>query len=144
MLKSLNRPRRTSRKHFLELVLFAAVGFINTAIDFAAYLALTRIWLVDPLTANVVGYLLGSLHSYIANGKVTFRGSGSRLLSVRPAILFIVTLLTCLGVSTLVVYVFLAIVPDIVAKALATLATFAVGFWMSRAFVFVQESNGRP
>ena len=47
---------------------FAMVGLANTGVDFAVFLALTRLAGVAPLLASAVGFLAGAVHSYFANG----------------------------------------------------------------------------
>lgn len=131
------------RDKYLQAALFAMVGVLNTVLDFAVFLALTRLWFVNPIIANAAGFITGSLHSYFANGLLTFRGSGARLLSVRPALSFVASLLICLGVSTITVAALLPLISDVFAKVAATLATFVVGFVISRRVVFVRQPIDR-
>jgi putative flippase GtrA len=117
--------------------LFALVGAANTGVDFTTYVTLTRWWHIDPITANVVGFMLGSLNSYVFNAKLTFRDVGLPVLSSRRMLLFAATTLLCLALSTLVLYSLLDIMPDLLAKGLAVGVTFIVGYWLNRVVVFI-------
>ena len=83
-----------------RVALYALVGIANTAVDFLVYLALTRMLDIGPMAANAAGFMAGALHSYVANGKLTFRDRMQPLLSAGTAVRFAGVTATCLSVST--------------------------------------------
>ena len=123
-------------------LLFAAVGVANTAVDFGVFLALTRLLGTDPVAASAVGFLAGSAHSYVANGLLTFGDRGARLASASRVLRFAAVTALCLGVSVVAVAAALPVMPDVAAKAVSVLATFAAGYWLNHRLVYGVESPG--
>ncbi len=115
---------------------FAAVGVVNTAVDFGGFLALTRLLDTGPVAASAVGFLAGSAHSYVANGLLTFGDRGARLASASRVLRFAAVTAACLGVSTLAIAAALLVMPDVAAKAVSVLATFAAGYWLNHRLVY--------
>ena len=120
----------------LRPLTFALVGLANTAVDFGVFLALTRLLGVAPLLASAVGFLVGSVHSYLANGLLTFRDRGARLASASRVLRFAGVTAACLGVSTVVMAAALLALPDVAAKAVSVLGTFAAGYWLNSRLVY--------
>src|SRR4051812_46361240 len=117
-------------------LLFALVGLINTAIDLATYLGVTRLAHMDPLMANVLGYSLGSLHGYIVNGNLTFRDSRTQLLALSSQLRFATTATSSVLVSTASMFALLHFLPDLAAKVITVGVTFTVNYSLSRRFVY--------
>ena len=115
---------------------FAAVGVVNTAVEFGVFLALTRLFDTGPVAASAAGFLAGSAHSYVANGLLTFGDRGARLASAARGLRFAAVTAICLGASTLAVAAALLVVPDVAAKAVSVLATFAAGYWLNHRLVY--------
>ena len=117
-------------------LLFAAVGVANTAVDFGVFLALTRGIGMEPVAASALGFLTGSAHSYVANGLLTFGDRGARLASATRILRFAAVTALCLGVSVAAIAAALPFLPDVVAKAVSILATFAAGYVLNGRFVY--------
>lgn len=124
-------------------VLFAAVGLVNTAVDLAAYWALTRPLDLEPLLANALAYGLGALHGYIANGKLTFRSMGVKLLALKPFAAFAATSAISLTASTATMAVLLELVPDLLAKLITVGVTFVINYALGRSLVYRAARVGR-
>jgi putative flippase GtrA len=120
-----------------RVALYALVGIANTAVDFLVYLALTRMLDIGPMAANAAGFMAGALHSYVANGKLTFRDRMQPLLSAGTAVRFAGVTATCLSVSTATIAAALTVLPDVAAKAIALVVTLVVGCWLNGALVYV-------
>ncbi len=123
---------------------FAAVGVANTAVDFGVFLALTRLLGTDPVAASAVGFLAGAANSYVANGLLTFRDRGVRLASAARVARFAGVTAACLGVSTLAMAAALLAVPDVIAKGVSVLATFAAGYWLNYRLVYAATPPRDP
>jgi putative flippase GtrA len=120
-----------------RVALYALVGIANTAVDFLVYLALTRMLDIGPMAANAAGFMAGALHSYVANGKLTFRDRMQPLLSAGLAVRFAGVTATCLSVSTATIAAALTVLPDVAAKAVALVVTLVVGCWLNGALVYI-------
>jgi len=112
------------------------VGVANTAVDFLIYLLLTRIFAVQPILAHVIGYSLGMLHGYLANGLLTFRDRGVRLLSVQSQFRFVLATTLSFSASTPVMALLVRRLPDIGAKILCTAFTTILNYLLSSRFVY--------
>jgi putative flippase GtrA len=128
---------RSRLRHLRGPLLFGLVGLANTGVDVGVFLALTRLADLPPLPASALGFLAGATHSYVANGLLTFRGRGVTLASAARIARFAGVTMACLGVSTAVMAVGLAMMPDIAAKGVSVLATFAAGYWLNHRLVYV-------
>ncbi len=120
---------------------FAIVGVANTLIDYGMFTLLTRFGGVQVYLANVIGYACGMLNSYVFNRAWTFKAQ-DKFFS--PALVkFIVLNLCMLGLSTGLLYLFydLAGLPELVAKAGATVVTLAVNFVCNRLWVFKGQKS---
>lgn len=61
-----------------QFVKFCVVGSLNTAIDFAIYVSLTRFfvfWLDHRVAASIMAFIGASLNSYLLNKRWTFRNA---------------------------------------------------------------------
>ena len=117
-------------------VLFAIVGVANTAIDFSVYLLLTLIFSVQPVLAHVLGYSLGMLHGYLANGLLTFRDSGVRLLGSGAQLRFTLATILSFSASTACMALLVRLLPDLGAKVLCTVFTTILNYLLSSRFVY--------
>ncbi|MCI9194668.1 MAG: GtrA family protein [Angelakisella sp.] len=115
---------------------FAAVGVVNTLVDFLVFTVLAQALSVNVYLAQVAGYSAGVLNSYVLNRSWTFRVRG-RFFS--PALVKFLVLSVCmLGLSTGLLYLChgVAGVPKLAAKVLATGGTMVVSFLVNRFWVF--------
>ena len=62
-----------------RFVAYAAVGCIDTALDWAAFTLAHSALLLGATRSQAIGYLVGAVSSYFLNGRITFRdGHGRR------------------------------------------------------------------
>lgn len=115
---------------------FAIVGAANTIIDMGVYTLLIYGLGVAPYPAQVFGYSCGVLNSYICNRSWTFR---SQTEFFSPTLVrFLLVNLAMLGVSTVLLWIFLEKVAlgRLAAKGLVTFCTLCLNFGISRWWVF--------
>ena len=62
-----------TRHTFWELARYVFVGVLGAAVDFGAFLLLTRIWGMGAVSANIFSVLLGIIHNFIWHKYFTFR-----------------------------------------------------------------------
>lgn len=121
-----------------QLVRFATVGVLNTAIDIVAYYLLTRYAVYFPAHLNeakLVSFLFGTVSSLILNRSWTFN------MPTRPTVAEVARFYATASVSILVNVglmnvLLMAGLYDLVAVLIATVATFAANFTLSKFWVF--------
>lgn len=65
------------RPHVLrQFMVFAAMGAVGTALQYAVLFAGVTLASIDPVLASTVGMLLGAVCNYLLNHYVTFRRRG--------------------------------------------------------------------
>jgi putative flippase GtrA len=118
---------------------YGIVGASNTIFTFAIYTVLVEIG-VQYLIALLLGYLVGSLNSYLFNRRWTFRAGHLAHASVGPrfAIVQILAILANLGLLYLLVH-HLG-VHKILAQAILTMPVLAVTFFVNRTWSFAAPS----
>ena len=116
---------------------FVLVGILNTLLDAAVYLALTR-WLGlggRLALAKGISYGAGVINSYAWNRTWTFKSNAKVIITLAP---FVLTGLAGATISSAVMQFGLEIVvlPEAIAFGLATAATFAWNFIINKFVVF--------
>jgi putative flippase GtrA len=114
---------------------FVLVGLSNTIVDIAMFTALVAGFAVSPVSANIVGYITGTINSFVLNRNWTFRdtyetpcrGQFARFTGVN---------LAALGLSTIIVWTLAPLLGAIPAKLLSVLVTFFFSYTLSKAIVF--------
>ena len=125
------------------LIIYSAVGVLNTLTDFIAFTFLTLGLGCGVIFANVFSYMLGGFVSFVLNRHVTFRRSPYKF-GVRAQILrfFTISLLSTV-MSTGIVYVLSKWMSPIIAKTSTIPFILIWGFIASRIFVFTPSSFHR-
>ncbi len=126
-----------------QAVRFGAVGFLNTAIDFALFTLVLKVFGLPELISQAIGYSGGVINSFFVNRVFTFRARHVRSLGAFS--LFVLINLVSLGVSLLVLYGLREAFPIGVypAKIIATVMAWGINFSGSRWLVFRNPEEGR-
>ena len=132
-----NRGRRNNPIWLWQAARFSAVGVLNTAVDAALYLALTR-WLgLGGLrtVAKVISYAVGTVNSFYWNRSWTFQ---SRARVAATFVPFVLASLLALAINAGIMYLSLRLFDqyDLPALALATAVTLLWNFSVSKFLVF--------
>lgn len=119
----------------VQFVKFGIVGVLNTLLTFAVYTLLLKVFGVWYLAASAIGFIVGTINSFLINRRWTFREHvGDALTPVRWAVV------QCcgLGVNEGLLYVFVhqARIDKLVAQALATVVVTVSTFFANRAWTF--------
>ena len=122
-----------------QFVKYGIVGASNTVLTFALYTILVEIG-VQYLVALLLGYLAGSLNSYLLNRRWIFRAGHLAHTSVGPrfAIVQVLAIVANLGLLYLLVHDLE--VHKILAQAILTVPVLAVTFFVNRAWSFAAAS----
>lgn len=125
------------------LLLFGAIGVLNTCIDAGVYFLLTRGLDIGPEVANAISYTCGALNSYFMNGLLTFAASRSPFSSLAQIARFAAVNLTLLAANALIFRAALTFLPDLAAKATAIGAGFLVGYVANKRLVYQARFRGQ-
>ena len=121
----------------IQIAKFMTVGVLNTAIDAAAYFALTRwLGLVSRLVlAKGIAYVIGMMNSFFWNRTWTFGDNGNIW---RAAGLFTLTHIAALAINagTMALALDWLHLPEIIALGAATGAAFVWNFVLNKLVVF--------
>jgi putative flippase GtrA len=119
-----------------QVLKFASIGSIATAMHVVIALVLNGGFNVPALSANFYAFLVSSVFSYFGNWRWTFDARGSARETVPR---FVVLNLVCFGVNQAIVYAIVqqAHLPMVVAMLPVVAIIPVVSFWMSKTKIFV-------
>lgn len=115
---------------------FAVTGILNTALDFAVFSALVFVADLHIIAANAVAFLVAVSFSYIVNKKWTFSGRSSGQNMLSEWIRFIVISVGGFILATVILYMLVPMLPVLVAKIIATGASFLWNFLLVRFHIW--------
>lgn len=125
----------------MQFAKFAVVGVFNTAIDFAVYLVLTRIFGLYFLLANIISVITAMTFSFFINKKWTFRNADHRVKT--QYLKFAVINLGSLILNNVFVYLFIQSwhLYDLLAKFIVIVITLNWNFWLNKYWTFRTVSD---
>lgn len=124
---------RMTHKRFLK---FCVVGGVNTGIDFGVFTALIYFFALSIIPAHIAGFSLAVLNSYLMNKFWTFGDSAGQGRPGKEMILFFVTAIIGLCLSTAVIWGLDPYFHPLMAKAGAIFVTLGWNFTISHFIVF--------
>ena len=120
----------------LKAASFAAVGVVNTGIDFSVFWSTAR-YLGWPLVpANMLAWLVAVTFSYMMNSFITFGPESGQTLRWRDYMTFAASGVAGMVASTAVLFALSYVMPLLAAKLASILVSFAVNFSLSHFVVF--------
>lgn len=122
-----------------KLSKYGVIGVLNAVIDFMIYIMLIKYFHAYPLLAHIVAWCVAVQFSYMMNSLITFEKSLKQTLTLTPWFKFILSGLAALSASSLVLYISLGYFSVYMAKIIAIIASYAVGFILSQYIVFKEE-----
>ncbi|KWT82687.1 MULTISPECIES: GtrA family protein [unclassified Variovorax] len=118
-----------------QLLRFAAVGVVNTALGYAVIFACMYVAGLGAVLSNVIGYAVGLIASYLLNRSFTFRSAAPpRREIIRFVAIFLLAYLANLGM--LVFLIRHAGVHEGLAQVIAGVVYFALSFVLNKYYVF--------
>ena len=120
----------------LKAASFAAVGVVNTVIDFAVFWTAATVLLWPLVPANVLAWAVAVSCSYVMNCHITFGPETGRVLRWRDYFAFAATGVAGMVASTAALFALAYAVPLVAAKLVSILVSFAVNFALSHLVVF--------
>lgn len=127
-------------RNLTQMMKFAVVGGINTALDIAVFSALVYLFDWDVIVSNTLGFCAGVINSYVLNARWTFKNRRIEAGPLANLGTFFVVSIVGLGISNLTIWLLATNLGPIGAKLIAVVASFAWNFTASRRFVFSDKS----
>jgi putative flippase GtrA len=133
---------------------FAAIGVVNTAVDFGVFMAASSVLgleLMAPasaernvllVVANVFAWMIAVSGSYVLNSFITFAAESGRKLTLRAFATFVASGVAGLVGNTATVALASQVVPLWLAKLFAIGVSFLINFSMSHFVVFRARGDG--
>lgn len=131
---------------------FAAVGVVNTGLDFGLFFGLTQLGL-DRLVANFISTSISFIFSFFANKTYTFRAARSTHIGRQMVLFIAVTLCGLWVIQPVIITVVLAVAPvwvagtwwgPLLAKLVATLGSLSWNYVLYAKVVFPQARPTKP
>ena len=120
---------------------FAAVGVVNSAVDFGMFFICYEFLKLPVVAANVVSWTIAASGSYVMNSFFTFATESGRKLSLPAYGKFLASGLVGLFGNTATVLLLSYIMQVLLAKLCAIAVSFVINFSLSHFVVF---RNGPP
>lgn len=120
----------------LKAASFAAVGVVNTVIDFAVFWTAVTVLLWPLVPANVLAWAVAVTCSYVMNCYITFGPESGRILRWRDYFTFAASGVAGMVASTAALFALAYVIPLLAAKLVSILVSFAVNFALSHLVVF--------
>jgi putative flippase GtrA len=119
-----------------QLLKFASVGSVATAMHVCLALVLNGGFNVPALSANFYAFLASSIFSYLGNWRWTFESQGTAKETLPR---FVALNLGCFAVNQAIVYAIVeqAHLPMVLAMLPVVAIIPAISFWMSKTKIFV-------
>jgi putative flippase GtrA len=120
----------------LKAISFAAVGVVNSAVDFGVFSFAYYHLELPIVTANFMAWIVAVSGSYVMNSLTTFARESGRELRSGAYFTFLVSQLAGLVANTTTVFVASYFMPVLLGKLLAIGVSFVVNFSLSHFVVF--------
>jgi putative flippase GtrA len=124
------------RAILLKAMSFAAIGLVNTAVDFSVFSLAYYGLGIRIIPANLLAWSFAISGSYVMNSLTTFAHESGRQLRVKSYFKFALSQVGGLTANTLTVLIASQFIPVLAAKVLAIGASFTVNFSLSYFVVF--------
>ncbi len=115
---------------------FAAVGVINTMVDFVLFATAVKVFGLPLIPANLLSWSVAVSSSYVLNSYTTFAAESGRQLKARAYGAFILSGLAGLTANTTALVLASYFLPVLLAKVAAIGVSFFVNFTLSHLVVF--------
>lgn len=115
---------------------FAAVGVVNTLIDFGVFVLGVEVLRLPLVLANVLSWSVAVSGSYIMNSYTTFAAESGRKLNLSAYGAFVASGIAGLIANTTALVLASYVLPVLLAKVVAIGVSFLVNFTLSHIVVF--------
>jgi putative flippase GtrA len=127
---------RGERAVALKAMSFAAVGLVNSAVDFAVFSLAFYLAGAPIIVANILSWAIAVSGSYVMNSLTTFAHESGGELRLKSYLNFAFSQVAGLVANTATVFAASYFMPVLLGKVLAIGASFLVNFTLSHFVVF--------
>ena len=120
----------------ITLVRFATIGLMTTVLDLVVFSLLAVGVGLFPVAANVISYSFGIATSFVLNRSWTFSVPRGARGVERQALRFLASNLAALLFSSLLVALFILVLPEMTAKLVSVPIVFLWNYAVARLWVF--------
>lgn len=123
-----------------KLIKFGFVGIINTAITIGSYAFLVYFVRMNFIIANIIGYLLGMINSYIWNKNWVFQVTESYISTY---IKFVVVNIAMLGFNSFCLYILVNIysLNKLISQIIVVGLGMIINFILTKTWIFAQKDQ---
>ena len=124
-----------NEKLLIQIIKFIIVGGIATIIDWLIYYIAYNYLNIKPLISNIISYSISTVYNYLASVKFVFKVSKNN--GKRNFIIFIIFSLIGLGLSELLIYLFIdkLNISKMISKILSTVIVMIFNFITRKIFL---------
>lgn len=122
----------------LQLIRFGATGGLATATHFIAVIAIVELSPIPPIEANVIGYCLGFIVSFIGHRHWTFSESTRDLITTLPRFFAIALINFVVNLGLFYLLVRLVHMPYVIALIIVLSVVATISFVLSKHWAFRQ------
>jgi putative flippase GtrA len=130
------------RATVLKAMSFAAIGVINSLVDFGVFSFGFYVLELSIVLANVIAWMVAVSGSYVMNSLTTFARESGRELRAGTYLSFALSQVAGLVANTATVLIASYFIPVLVGKLLAIGVSFLVNFSLSHFIVFRRRQGG--
>jgi putative flippase GtrA len=124
----------------LQLIKFGIIGFLNTSITLSTYALLVYVVGVNFLLANIIGYLLGGINSYIWNKNWVFQVREHRFSFY---VKFIIVNVAMLGLHTLGLFILVELLDlqKMISQIIVVGLVMVINFFLTKTWSFATRKG---
>jgi putative flippase GtrA len=115
---------------------FAAIGVVNTLVDFGVFAVAVEMFGLPLVAANMLSWSVAVSGSYVLNSYTTFAAESGRALNLRAYGTFVASGIVGLVANTAALVLASYVMPVLLAKIIAIGVSFLVNFTLSHIVVF--------
>lgn len=135
-LQSLKDTLQARLDLFRKAGSFAAIGVVNSLVDFGVFVLAYQVAGLPIIPANVIAWLVAVSGSYVMNSYITFAAESGRQLRKSAYGAFVLSGVAGLVANTATVWLCSFVMPVLIGKLLAIGVSFLVNFTISHLVVF--------
>ena len=137
-------PSWVDRTTLAKALSFGTIGCVNAVIDFCVF-SVGHLYFGWPIIiANPIAWGVAVTNSYVLNSTFTFAAESGGRLSFRRYLAFVASQVGGLIANTATVVIASYVMPILLAKLLALVASFVVDFTLSYFVVFRRRQETLP
>ena len=124
-----------------EIIVYIIIGGVTTAVNFAVYIILTRLFTVSEVISNTIAWLASVIFAFYANNYIVFKENDEK--NFKKFLKFFLLRINS-GIFEFIVF-FLNTkvfkINDIIIKIIISIVVIVLNYIFSKKFIFVLNKN---